>query len=104
MFTHLPLYRVLVCQEHQRAVYNPDEHLKRHHRLPAAQRRELLAPYKRLTPFPPPDQVPVPQPYGAAIAALGQAQDGFLCRTGSCCFATASRSWMKKHVNKQHHT
>jgi hypothetical protein len=48
MFTYLPRYRVLICGEHQQAVYRLDKHMKRHHSLPIAQRRELLAAYAGL--------------------------------------------------------
>jgi hypothetical protein len=60
MLTYLPLYRVLICDEHQHTVYSLDEHLKRHHKLPAVQRRELLALCSSYTLLPP-DQVPLPE-------------------------------------------
>jgi hypothetical protein len=48
MFTYLPSYRVLICCEHQQAVHSLDEHLKRHHKLSLARRRELLEDYQSL--------------------------------------------------------
>jgi hypothetical protein len=36
MLTYLPLHRVLICDEHQHAVYSLDEHLKQHYKLPIA--------------------------------------------------------------------
>jgi hypothetical protein len=48
MFTYLLRYRVLICSEHQQAVYGLDGHMKRHYSLPIAQRRELLAAYAGL--------------------------------------------------------
>jgi hypothetical protein len=74
MFTYLPAYRVLICVEHQHAVYGLDEHLKRHHGLPAAKRRELRAAYAGLV-IDAPTQVSLPAPNSAPIAQLGRAQD-----------------------------
>ena len=74
MFTYLPAYRVLICCEHQQAVYGLDEHLKRHHKLPIAKRRELLAEYQGLS-LSLPSQVLLPEPYSAPIQELGAAQN-----------------------------
>jgi hypothetical protein len=54
MLTYLPLYRVLICDKHQHAIYSLDKHLKQHYKLPIAQRRELLLLYSSYT-FLPPD-------------------------------------------------
>jgi hypothetical protein len=78
MFTYLPAYRVLICVEHQHAVYGLDEHLKRHHSLLAAKRRELRAAYTGLA-INAPTQISLPAPNSPPIAELGQAQDAFLC-------------------------
>jgi hypothetical protein len=78
MFTYLPAYCVLICVEHQHAVYGLDEHLKRHYSLPAARRRELLAAYAGFVIYAP-KHVTLLAPSSAPIAALGQAQDAFLC-------------------------
>ncbi|KAF1922185.1 uncharacterized protein M421DRAFT_10755 [Didymella exigua CBS 183.55] len=78
MFTYLPLYGVLVCQEHCYAVYNLDEHLKRLHKLPSAERRRLIASYSGLA-LSPPERVPAPEPYGPPVAELGAPQSAFLC-------------------------
>jgi hypothetical protein len=69
MFTYLPAYKVLVCQEHQHAVYSLDEHLKRLHKLLAAERRELIASYSGLA-LSLPERVPAPEPYGRPVAEL----------------------------------
>jgi hypothetical protein len=53
MLTYLPLHRMLICDEHQHAIYSLDKHLKRHHKLPIAQRRELLALYSSYALLPP---------------------------------------------------
>jgi hypothetical protein len=60
MLTYLLLYRVLICDEHQHAVYSLDEHVERHHKLPIVQRRELLALYSSYTLLSS-DQVPLPE-------------------------------------------
>jgi hypothetical protein len=60
MLTYLPLYCMLVYQEHQHAIYNLDKHLKRQHQLPIAERRELLASYSHLLLLPP-EQIPLPE-------------------------------------------
>jgi hypothetical protein len=78
MFTYLAAYSVLICIEHQHAVYSLDEHLKRQHSLPIAQRKELLAAYAGL-PISAPNQVPLPTPSSAPIAALGPAKPAFRC-------------------------
>jgi hypothetical protein len=78
MFTYLPVYRVLICVEHQHAVYGLDEHLKRHHGLPAARRKELRAAYAGLA-IDAPAQLSLPAPNSAPIAELGRAQDAFFC-------------------------
>jgi hypothetical protein len=49
MLTYLPVYCVLGCKEHQRALYGVDEHLKRHHKLLLRKRRELLSAYSSLS-------------------------------------------------------
>jgi hypothetical protein len=77
MFTYLPAYRVLICVEHQHAVYGLDEHLKRHLGLPTARRKELLAAYAGLA-IDVPTRLSLPAPNSAPIAELGRAQDAFL--------------------------
>jgi hypothetical protein len=119
MFVYLSSYRVLICVEHQHAVYSLDEHLKRRHSLPVAQRRELLATYERYS-LCPPQQLSLPAPYSAPITALGRAHDGFLCDQGKaaiaaraeqqqlqsasypCSYITTNRKEMRKHLNQQH--
>ncbi|KAF2676581.1 hypothetical protein K458DRAFT_180343 [Lentithecium fluviatile CBS 122367] len=88
MFARLPgLDGVLVCRHHGHAVYGLDEHMKRHHNMPAAERRAQLALYKDAALLPP-AEVPLLEPYGRPINELGPAQDGFaccrLCRSGRC--------------------
>jgi hypothetical protein len=78
MFTYLPAYRVLICVEHHHAVYGLDEHLKRHHGLPAARRRELRAAYAGIA-IDAPKHVTLLASGSAPIAELGRAQDAFLC-------------------------
>jgi hypothetical protein len=78
MFIYLPAYRVLICVEHYHAVYGLDEHLKRHHGLPAARRRELRAAYAGLA-IDAPKHVTLLASSSAPIAELGRAQDAFLC-------------------------
>jgi hypothetical protein len=126
MFTYLSTYSVLICVEHQHAVYSLDEHLKRRHRLPIAERRQLLATYQCYSLYPP-QQLSLPAPSSAPIAELGPAQDGFLCCQGqtakvgaalaerlhvsyssssssssSCSYITTNRKEMQKHTNQQH--
>jgi hypothetical protein len=113
MFTYLPRYRVLICGEHQQAVYGLDEHIKRHHSLPIAQRRELLAAYAGLA-IDTPMQITLPELHSAPIPELAIAQDAFLCcqaiqqrdssgSSGSVCgYISTSHLWMRKHTNKQH--
>ncbi|KAF2675690.1 hypothetical protein K458DRAFT_397699 [Lentithecium fluviatile CBS 122367] len=88
--------------------------MKRHHNMPAAERRAQLALYKDAALLPP-AEVPLPEPYGRPINKLGPAQDGFTCSsssssssgggggggTSTCGFASTSRGWMQKHVNQQ---
>jgi hypothetical protein len=78
MFSYLLDYRVLICVEHYHAVYGLDEHLKRHHGLPAARRRELRAAYAGLA-INAPKHVTLPASGSAPTAELGRAQDAFLC-------------------------
>ncbi|KAF2830272.1 hypothetical protein CC86DRAFT_182769 [Ophiobolus disseminans] len=87
IFTLYPAYSVLLCREHCCAVYGLDRHLKKHHHMPAPQRRELLALYEGL-PLLPPGKVAQPAPYSSPIDALGPAQDAFLC----CCTSGSSSS------------
>jgi hypothetical protein len=119
MFTYLPYYSVLVCLTHQCAVYSIDEHLKRYHKLPIAQRRELLAKYEGLT-LCSPIEVQTPLPDSAPIAELGPAKDALLCsqpadtkqvysssymrksKDGYCSFISTSRVAMRQHLNQQH--
>jgi hypothetical protein len=122
MFTYLPAHRVLIYVEHQHAVYGLDEHLKRHHGLPAAKRRELLAAYTGLA-IDAPEHVSLPAPGSAPIAGLGQAQSAFLCcqeeareagdagdageagevqQRLSCSYITINQQEMRKHTNQQH--
>jgi len=118
IFTRFALYGVLVCREHQCAVYGLDEYLKRHHHdMPISKRRELLDLYEDFHHLPPVEVVQ-PAPYGLPIDALGLAQDAFLCRSSSssgggssnnvdsdgavCEFISTSRAKMRQHVNQQH--
>jgi hypothetical protein len=120
MFTYLPAYRVLICVKHQHAVYGLDEHLKRHHGLPAARRKELRAAYAGLA-IDAPTQLSLPAHNSAPIAELGRAQDAFLCcqqereeagagagaaaavqQRRSRSYITTNRQEMRKHTNQQH--
>ncbi|KAF2022929.1 hypothetical protein EK21DRAFT_119243 [Setomelanomma holmii] len=112
MFTYLAAYKVLICLEHQHAVYSLDEHLKRHYSLPVARRRELLAVYAGLS-INATKQVSLPAPNSAPIAELGPAQGAFLCcqeeaaeaaevqQRRSCSYVTTNRKEMRKHTNQQ---
>jgi hypothetical protein len=53
MLTYLPTYYVLICCDYRYAVYGLNEYLKRHYKLPAYTRRELLAAYYYLYLLPP---------------------------------------------------
>jgi hypothetical protein len=122
MFTYYEPYQVLLCCEHRCAVYGLDKHLKRHHSMPAAERRALLATYEDLH-LVQPAKVRQPAPYSRAINELGPAQDAFLCcypgsrssssssssRSNSrdrdriaCSYISTSRAKMRQHVNQQH--
>ena len=46
MFAYLAVHSVLVCRKHCCAIYGLDEHLKRHHSMPAEERRALLTAYE----------------------------------------------------------
>jgi hypothetical protein len=122
MFTYLSAYSVLICNEHQHAVYGLDEHLKRHHSLPIARRRELLTAYAGLA-INTPREVALPTPNSAPITELGQAQGAFFCcqqreqeeeeeeeeeaigvvqQRRICGYITTNRQKMRKHTNQQH--
>jgi hypothetical protein len=102
MLSYLPTYRVLICNEHQYAICSLDEHLKRYHKLPINERRELQKRYSSYTLQPPAD-VRVPEPYSAPIQELGIPQDAFhCCCQASCSFISTSQSRIKKHINQQH--
>jgi hypothetical protein len=87
MLTYLPAYSVLVCKEHQRALYGVDEHLKRHHKLSLRERRELLSAYSSLSLLSP-AQVPLPEPYRTPLPELGPPEDALVC----CCQKSSSSS------------
>jgi hypothetical protein len=70
MFTYLPAYHVLICVEHHHAVYGLDKHLKRHHSLPIARRKEVRAAYADLA-INALKHVTIPAPSSAPIAELG---------------------------------
>jgi hypothetical protein len=53
MFTYYKPYQVLLCREHRCAVYGLEKHLERHHSMPTAERRALLAAYKDFDVLPP---------------------------------------------------
>jgi hypothetical protein len=112
MFMRYPPYQVLICCEHRCAVYGLDKHLERHHAMPAAARRALLAEYEDFDLLPP-AEVGLPLPYSYPITELGPAQDAFLCccSTGSvsgdgdsavCSYISTSRVKMRQHINQQH--
>jgi hypothetical protein len=111
IFTQYPAYSVLLCRKHCCAVYGLNKHLKRHHSMPAAERRELLALYKDFALIAP-GEVTQPAPYRSPIDELGPAQDAFLCicssnsksntNSAACSFISISRAKMQQHVNQQH--
>jgi hypothetical protein len=108
MFIYLSSYNILVCRVHQYAIYNVEEHLKRHHSLPIQKRRELLASYSHLALLPP-SQVSMPALSSAPFAELRRPQDAWLCcycysssTEPASQFISTSRSWMQKHLNQQH--
>jgi hypothetical protein len=125
MLTYLSTYCVLICQQHQHAIYGVDEHLKRYHKMLAAERRALLSAYHHL-PLLSPGQVPLPEPYSTPLAELAAPVDALVCccKTSSessessssssssgssssapsraCGFISTSRKWMQQHVNEQH--
>jgi hypothetical protein len=80
MFMRYLPYQVLICCEHCCTVYGLDKYLERHHAMPAAARRMLLAEYKDFDLLPP-AELGLPLPYSYPIIELGPAQDAFLC----CC-------------------
>jgi hypothetical protein len=69
MFTYLSAHRVLICVEHQHAVYGVNEHLKWQHSLSAAKRREMLAAYTSSV-INAPEHVSLPAPSSVPIAGL----------------------------------
>lgn len=102
MFIYLPTYGVLICNEHQYAVYSLDEHLKRYHKLSIQDRRELQERYSSYT-LQPPAHVRAPALYSTPFAELGPPQDAFrCCCEADCSFISTSQSWIKKHINQQH--
>ena len=102
MLTYLPTYRVLVCPEHHHAISGVDEHLKRLHRLPKVDRKALLNAYANLSLLPP-NQVPLPTPYGPPLPELGAPEDALICCCSTTCgFITLSRKYMQMHVNQHH--
>jgi hypothetical protein len=78
MLTYLPTYYILICYDHRYAVYSLNEHLKRHHKLPAYIRRELLAAYYYLYLLLP-NQVPILEYNSASLLKLGKPVDAFAC-------------------------
>jgi hypothetical protein len=107
IFTQYPAYSVLLCRKHRCAVYGLDKHLERHHSMPTAERRELLALYKDFALLAL-GEVTQPAPYSSPIDELGPAQDAFLCicssnaNSAACSFISISRAKMRQHVNQQH--
>jgi hypothetical protein len=119
MLTYLPQYQILICDEHQHAIYSLDEHFKRYHTLPIAERRALIALYSSYALLLP-TQVTLPTPPTLPFAELGCPQDAFCCyhpsppisssssssssssRSLACGFISTSRKWMRRHVNQQH--
>jgi hypothetical protein len=113
MFTRYPPYQVLICCEHHCAVYGLDKHLERHHAMPAAARRALLAEYKDFDLLLP-AEVGLPLLYSYPIDELGPAQDASLCCCSSrgsgsgngdsavCSYISTSRIKMRQHVNQEH--
>jgi hypothetical protein len=111
MLTYLPTYHVLICCDHRYAVYGLNEHLKRHHKLPAHTRRELLAAYHHLYLLPP-NQVPIPEHNSAPLLELGKPVDAFACcyqlatsstsSSRACTYISISRKQMQQHLNQQH--
>lgn len=101
MLTYLSTYNILICREHQRAIYGVDEHFKRYHKLPLEDRKVLLNAYSSLSLLSP-DQVPLPAPYGPPLPELGAPEDALICCDIGCRFISTSRKWMQQHVNQQH--
>jgi hypothetical protein len=123
MFTYLSAYSMLICNEHQHAIYSLNKYLKRHHSLPIARRRELLIAYAGLM-INLPGEVALPAPYSAPITELGQIQGVFFCcqqreqeeeeekkgegvvgvvqQRRSCGYITANCQKMREHTNQQH--
>jgi hypothetical protein len=66
MFAYLAVHSVLVCCEHRCAIYGLDEHLKRHHSMPAEERRALLAAYEDFNVLPLAEVIQ-PTPYSPLI-------------------------------------
>ena len=102
MLTYLSTYGVLICNEHQYAIYSLEDHLKRYHKLPIQERRELLERYSSYA-LQLPTNVRVPAPYSTPFKELGLPQDALrCCYEASCSFISTSQSWMKKYINQQH--
>jgi hypothetical protein len=117
IFIRYPAYSVLLCREHRCAVYSLNKHLERHHNMPAAKRRALLASYEDIA-LVAPGEVTQLAPYSSSIDELGPAQDAFLCICSSnsssssiskgvtnsavCGFISISCVKMPQHNNQQH--
>lgn len=119
MLIYLPVYSILICQEHRCAVYSLNRHLKSYYKLSATARHKHIAAYSYLKTLPP-DQVNIPAAGSAPLAELGEAQDAFACccqlqggeisgsssSSGSssvaCRYISISWKEMRQYLNRQH--
>lgn len=90
MLTYLSSYNILICRDHQRAIYGLDEHFKRYHKLLIEDRKVLLNAYSSLSLLSP-DQVPLPAPYRPPLPELSEPEDALVCCDTACGFISISR-------------
>lgn len=99
VFCFLADFGVIVCSQHGTAVVSLDEHLSKHHAVPARDRREILERFKDFDTVAP-SAVQLLEGPARQIAELGVPLNGLRCKT--CSEITVSKDIMHKHCKKEH--
>jgi uncharacterized C2H2 Zn-finger protein len=103
IFHYEPNYKVLICKLHREAIKGLEGHLKRSHGLKKADRQPYLDYLARLQlQLAKPKDVPIPDPSGPPVEALGEPLDAFQCKLITCGHVSINRKSMQGHCNKAH--
>ena len=101
LLVYEPIYKVIICTEHQYALQNIERHLEEFHGGNKAVRVTVVQSFSEYETVGP-SELQLPEPLGQPIASLGKPLSAFHCSEDECGYISTSHTLMRKHCNKDH--